>query len=221
MNFKESIPKEGLVLFSYFRSSSSWRVRTILNLKALPHTIVPINLLKGEQKSAEYKELNPFGSVPCLRTEGAYLAESMAIAEYLEERFPDNKVKLLPEDLILRARVRQICEIVNSEMQPLQNLRILNEVEQELKGDKMKWALKWNESGFEALEKVLKTTKGKHAVGDHITLADVFIVPQFMGAVARFGLDVSKYPSVAEIVDNVKNIDEFIKAFPENQIDFK
>jgi len=221
MNLKESIPKDGLVLFSYFRSSSSWRIRTVLNLKSLPYTTIPISLLKGDQSSEEYKTINPLGTVPCLRIDGEYLAESMAIAEYLEERFPENPCKLLPKDLVQRARVREVCEAVNAGMQPLQNLRVLNAIEEKFKGDRIEWAKHWNDTGFATLDKLLSITKGKHAVGDQITLADVFIFPQFVNAVARFKIDPLDYPNVKEIVDNVKDNEAFVKALPENQPDFK
>jgi len=221
MHFKESIPKYGLVLFAYFRSSSSWRVRTILNLKNISYTIIPVNLLKGEQNSKEYAEINPLGAVPCLRSDGEYLAESMAIAEYLEERFPDNPCKLLPIDLIQRARVREICEAINAGMQPLQNLRVLNAIDSQFKGDRIQWAKQWNDAGFATLDKLLAQTKGKHAVGDQITLADVFIFPQFVNAVARFKIDPLAYPNVKEVVDNVRENEAFVKGLPENQPDFQ
>ena len=99
--------------------------------------------------------------------------------------------------------------------------RELKAIEQEFHGDKIQWAKKWNDVGFQALDKILARTKGKHAVGDQITLADVFLVPQFRNAVERFGVEPGLYPNVVEVVGRVKDILEFVKAFPENQVDFK
>ena len=209
------------MLFSYFRSSCSWRIRTILNLKKIDYIICPINLLLNEQNSPEYERINPNKQVPTLYINGHYLSESMAIAEFLEEFYPKNIVKLLPTDPFKRAEIRRICETVNAGLQPLQNLQVLKYLESEYKGDKMAWAKRWNEVGLKKLDELLLETIGKHAVGDEISLADVFIVPHFMNAVARFGINADEFPNVKKVTDNLKSHEAFIKAFPENQIDFK
>ena len=211
--------QQEIVLYSYFRSSSSWRLRTILNLKNIPYTQIPIHLLKKEQTSPEYLKVNPAGLIPALKIDGTLLTESMAIAEYLEERFPEKEPRLLPKDLIARANVRKICEHVNAGMQPLQNLRVLLHVIDKFQGDKIEWAKKWNVVGFESLDKILEKTMGKHCVGDELSWADVFIVPQFRNACARFGLKEDDYPNVKKVYHAVKDHPAFVKAYPENQPD--
>jgi maleylacetoacetate isomerase len=215
----EALDTKSVVLFSYFRSTCSWRVRTILNLKQIPYQIVPVNLLKGEQRDPEYTKLNPNGAVPTLFVDGKFLGESMAIAEFLEERFKDAPLKLLPDDLFLRAKVRQICETVNAGLQPLQNLKVLLHVEGHLHGDKIEWAKKWNEEGLRTLDNILKESAGKHAVGDSITLADIFVFPQFTNAVNRFGIKPEDFPHVARVAEAVKENEAFVRALPQNQPD--
>ena len=210
-----------IVLYTYFRSSASWRIRTILNLKKLSYTPKFISLLKKEQCSEEYMKLNPACHVPTLEIDDNIITESMAIAEYIEERFPNITPRLLPDNLVDRAHVRQICEHINSGMQPLHNLKVLQTIENELKGDKMAWAHKWNKAGFITLEKILEKTKGKYCVKDNITLADVFLIPQVKSATARFGIDINDYPNVKKVFENLKDIPEFVQAYPENQPDFK
>lgn len=217
----ELLKTHKLVLFSYFRSTSSWRVRTILNLKGLDYGLVPVNLLKGEQREAEYREFNPSGAVPALFVDGHCLAESMAIAEFLEERFPESPVRLLPKDPFARAKVRQICETVNSGLQPLQNLKVLLHVESRLKGDRIEWANKWNVEGLRVLEQIVAQSAGKHAVGDQLTLADAFIVPHFTNAVARFKVDPAEFPHLSRVAEAVREEPAFVAALPQNQPDFK
>ena len=133
------------ILYGYFRSSSTWRLRTILKLKGIDYEYVPVNLLTGEYKEEAYTALNPAQMVPCLFIDGHYMAESLAIAEYLEERFPETR-KLLPKDLILRQKVRRVSEHVNGAMQPLQNLRTIKAVIP-LGADKIEWCHRWNQNG--------------------------------------------------------------------------
>lgn len=133
------------VLYTYFRSSSSWRLRTVLNLKGIEYENVPVNLLTGEYKEEKYKAINPAQLVPCLQIDGELMTESLAIIEYLEERFPNSR-RLLPENLKDRQKVRMISEHINSGMQPLQNLRTVLAVKS-LGADKLAWCHKWNQIG--------------------------------------------------------------------------
>lgn len=208
-------------LYTYFRSSASWRVRTVLNLKGLEFNSKFIHLMKDDQHSGTFLKLNPAGHVPAMEIDGTVLTESMAIVEYIEERFPDIKPRLMPENLVERAQVRQICEHINSGMQPLHNLKVLQIIESEFHSDKIAWAHRWNKSGFEALEKILAHTKGKFCVGDRITLADCFLIPQLRSAIMRFKINIDDYPNVKAVYDNLKDIPEFVKAYPENQPDFE
>jgi maleylacetoacetate isomerase len=168
------------LLFSYFRSTCSWRVRLALNLKQLPFDIKPIHLLKGEDYSAEYTAVNPMKSVPALVIDGHTLAESRAIIEYLEETRPEPA--LMPEDAYLRAKVRQLSDIITSDIQPIQNLHVLEKAGGDDQAKRKEWAQYWIRNGFEGFEAVLATTAGKYCVGDQITVADLCLVPQVYNA---------------------------------------
>lgn len=167
------------ILYSYWRSSCSWRVRICLNLKEIPYDIKPISLIKsgGEQHCNEYREVNPMEQVPALQIDGHTLIESMSIMQYLEETRPQRA--LLPQDFHKRAKVREICEVIASGIQPLQNLIVLIHVGEEKKKE---WAQHWITRGFRAVEKLLSTSAGKYCVGDEITLADCCLVPQVFNA---------------------------------------
>ena len=126
------------VLYGYWRSGASWRLRIALNLKKIEYKYEAINLVKGEQKSEEFMKKNPTGLVPVLEIDGHMLTESMAIMEYLEETRTEGH-KLLPEGALQRAQVRRMCEQINAGTQPIQNLGILKQVEA-FGGDKVAWA---------------------------------------------------------------------------------
>ena len=211
--------EDEILLFTYFRSSSSWRIRTILNLKKIKHKLITVHLLKSEQKSKFYKTLNPSGYLPCLYIQKQALSESMAISEFLEEQFP-NSYPLLPKDKFKRAKIRQICEIVNSGIQPLQNLKVVRRIEALYEGDKAVWGREWNLEGLRVLESVLQKSSGVYCVGDEVSLADCFFLPQVMGARDRFGIGLEEFGSVRKVLENLCKIEEFVEAFPENQPDW-
>lgn len=136
-----------------------------LNLKEIPYDIKPVSLIKagGEQHSNEFREVNPMEQVPALHIDGATLVESLSIMYYLEETRPQRP--LLPPDFIKRAKVREICEIIASGIQPLQNLTVLIHVGEEKKNE---WAKHWINRGFRAVEKLLSSSAGKYCVGGSI-----------------------------------------------------
>ncbi|EPZ35295.1 Maleylacetoacetate isomerase domain-containing protein [Rozella allomycis CSF55] len=207
-----------LKLYSYYRSSCSWRVRIALNLKKIEYQIVPVNLLKNEQNSGEYSHINPSHLVPSIELKNEsgqtiILGQSVAILEFLEERY--NNVPLLPKDLIKRAKVREIVQMIASDIQPIQNLRVLNEVEVEKKNE---WGSFWINKGFEAIEQVLTQSSGLYCVGDDITMADVLLVPQVYNA-ERFSVDMNKFPKIKSINERLCRIDAFSIAHPKNQPD--
>lgn len=207
------------ILHNYFRSSTSYRARIALNFKNLAYEYKAVNLLKSEQQSPEYKKLNPIGGVPTLIHNGKIIPDSYAIIEYLEELHPTPA--LLPKDLYLRARVRQVCEIVNSSMHPMGNLRVLSYLEKE-KGynqeQKEDWFQHWAYRGLEAIEQNLKEFAGTYSFGENVTMADVFIVPQVITC-QRFKTDTSKYPTIMKIFNNCQKIEAFAKAHPFGQPD--
>jgi len=211
-----------LRLYSYFRSTSSWRVRIALNFKGLKYSIVPVHLTRdgGEQNRPEFQSVSPQGMVPVLEIEEGgtnhRLTQSMAILEYLEESHPDPA--LLPKDLFQRARSRQLAEIVNSSIQPLQNLSVLNKVASDLGGERESWARDFISRGLSAFERLARESAGRYAAGDQPTFADVFLVPQLFGA-RRFHVDLAAYPTCLAIEAACAKLEAFDAARPERQPD--
>jgi len=214
-----------LVLYSYWRSSCSWRCRLALNLLKIQYEYKAIHLVKngGENHSEEFHKLNPAEKVPVLelfdnqQNKKVYLNESSAIIEFLIENFKNEKVSLLPEDSFLKAKTRTLYNHISCNIQPIQNLPVLNKVA-ESNINKVDWANFWINKGLENFEEMVKETKGKYCVGNDITIADIYLIPQLYNA-RRFNVDVSKFSNLIEIESNLKDLDEFIKASPENQPD--
>lgn len=206
-------------LYSYFRSSAAYRVRIALALKGLDADILPINLLKGEQKSDDYLAINPQGLIPSLQVDDAVLSQSLAIMEYLEE--VDNTVPLLPSDPVARASVRAMAQLIACEVHPLNNLRVLQYLTGELGVDdttKMTWYAHWIHQGFISLEAMLKQHAGQFCYGDTPTMADCCLIPQVYNA-KRFNVELSSYPTIMRIYEHCNSLPAFIQAQPENQID--
>ncbi|ABS27666.1 maleylacetoacetate isomerase [Anaeromyxobacter sp. Fw109-5] len=208
-------------LYSYWRSSSAWRVRIGLALKGLPYEYAAVNLLAQEQFDAAYQARNPMAQVPVLEvSEHGYtvrLAQSMAILEWLDERHPQSP--LLPRDLDGRARVRMLAEHVNSGIQPLQNAIVLRTLRGKLPGYDQEWAGLWIRRGLDALERTLQDDEtGRFCHGDAPGLADCYVVPQLYNA-RRFGLDVSPYPTLLRIEEACAALPAFHAAHPDQQPD--
>ncbi|KAL7593505.1 glutathione S-transferase zeta class [Lactuca sativa] len=211
-------PKK-LQLYSYYRSSCSFRVRIALNLKGLDYEYKAVNLLKGEQQSPEFLMVNPIGYVPALVDGDIVLADSFAIVMYLEEKYPEHP--LLPRDLEKKAINYQAANIVSASIQPLQNLDVLKYIEEKVGPDaKLPWVQKHISKGFTALEKLLKDHAGKYATGDDVFLADVFLAPQIHGSIQRFNLDMTAFPLLARLHEAYLQLPAFQDAMPENQPDF-
>jgi len=210
-------------LYTFFRSSASYRVRIALNLKGLNYEQVPIHLRRGggEQFSASYREINPQALLPALDDGGPILTQSLAIIEYLEERHP--KPPLLPADPAERALVRGMALIVACEIHPIQNLRVLVHLKNHLKqsdDDLNLWARHWIDLGLSALEQTVVSSpkQGTFCFGDAPTLADICLVPQLANA-RRFGCDLSVYPALLRAEAACLAIPAFINAAPEKQPD--
>jgi len=210
-------------LYTFFRSSASYRVRIALNLKGLDYEQLPIHLRRGggEQLTSAYKAINPQGLVPTLEDGGRSIPQSLAIIEYLEERYPEPP--LLPGDPAGRATVRGMALIIACEIHPLQNLRVLNYLRNELKHeeeDVNRWARHWITLGLLALEQMVTEVpkRGKFCFGDAPSLADVVLIPQLYNA-RRFGCDLSGIPSLVQIDANCGALPAISKAAPENQPD--
>lgn len=209
-----------IVLYNYFRSSTSYRVRIALHLKKLSYEYRPINLLKGEQHSEEYRKLNPVGGVPTLVHDGKVIPDSVAIIEYLEQIHPTPS--LLPGDAYSAARARQVCQIINSSMHPMGNLRLMQYLDKNFglnsQEQKEEWIQYWLQQGLSALETTAKEFAGKYFFGDVVTMADLFLVPQLFSC-QRFNVDLKPYPLLTEISDNCLKLEAFQKAHPGRQID--
>jgi maleylpyruvate isomerase len=210
-------------LYTFFRSSASFRVRIALNLKGLSYEQVPIHLRRGggEQFTAGYKQINPQSLLPTLESEDRYLTQSLAIIEYLEEQYPTPP--LLPKNAADRALVRSMALVIACEVHPIQNLRVLNYVKKEYnQTDEQvnRWALHWIDLGLASLEQMIgaQTARGNFCFGDTPTLADICLVPQ-LGNARRFGCDLSRYPDILSIEKVCIAIPAFADAAPEKQPD--
>jgi maleylacetoacetate isomerase len=210
-----------LVLYNYFRSSTSYRARIALYHKNIPFEYKAVHLINngGEQNSKDYKDKNPMSEVPTLSVDGNTIAQSMAIIEYLEEVYPQNP--LLPEDPLTRAQVRQFCEHINSFMHPLGNLKVLQYLEKNVGYDtakKEEWIRHWTTRGYEALEKILQSTAGRFCFGNQVTAADVFLVPQMFSS-QRFHVALDPFPLCQKVNEECLKLLSFQKAHPFNQPD--
>lgn len=209
-------------LYTYFRSSASFRVRIVLNLKGLPYDSIPVHMLRngGEQHTPEYRAVNPLGVVPSLQTdEGPVLTQSIAICEFLEESFPEPR--LLPEDRFERAWVRSLCNAVACDIHPINNLRVLKYVKGTLNhsdDEKNEWYCHWIQTGFEALEKMLSARAGSYCLGDRVTMADAFLIPQVWNAM-RFDCPLDEFPTIRRVYDNAMVLEAFQLAQPSSQPD--
>lgn len=210
-------------LFSYWRSSCSWRVRLVLELKSLAFEYKAVHLVRGggEQFMEAYDGVGSMHQVPSLRVDGGtVIHQSLAIAEFLEETFPESP-RLLPVDAVERATVRKLALMVAADTQPLQNLRVLKRVElmsAEENGAAKDWARYWIEHGLKAFEKELEKTAGKFCVGDSVTLADVCLVPQVYNA-RRFQVDMDGFPIINRVCSECEKLEAFKLAHPDAQPD--
>jgi len=210
-------------LHNYFRSSASYRVRIALNLKRLPYEYVPVHLLKdgGQQLASSFRALNPESLVPVLDDEGAIVTQSLAIIEYLDETRPHPP--LLPRDAVERAYVRSIALAIACEIHPLNNLRVLRYLVKTLGATEMQkdaWYRHWVEQGLASVEArlIAENRCSRHALGDTVTLADVFIVPQIFNA-KRMDCNLDALPTVMRIFDNCMQLPAFVDAQPAAQPD--
>ncbi len=208
-------------LYTYFRSSAAFRVRIALNLKGLSYEAQYVHLARGEHRRPEYGALNPQALVPALTDDGGLLTQSLAIMEYLEEKYPSPA--LLPEDLLGRARVRSLALLVACEIHPLNNLRALRYLVNELgrsEEEKNKWYQHWIHDGMAKLEADLARAPGtgRFCHGDTPTVADCCLVPQVFNA-QRFNCDLSHAPTALRVFDECMKLDAFQRAQPSRQPD--
>lgn len=206
-----------LILYDFYRSSSSYRVRIALNLKQLEYRRVEVNLPESEQQQADYRALNPQGLVPMLIVGDTRISQSLAILEWLEQTYP--QAPLLPADADQRALVRSLAFAIAMDIQPLNNLRVMNYFKQAQGWDQQRvgvWYQHWIAEGFSGLEAQLQAlgSNGRFCVGDSPTIADACLVPQVYNA-HRFDCDLSDYPLIRAIDAHCCSLAPFAAAAPE------
>lgn len=208
-------------LYNFSRSSAAFRVRIALNLKGVAYESIPKVFAKNEHRDAAYLALNPQGLIPALAVEGTVLSQSLAIIEYLNERYPEPP--FLPADAPARAHVRSMALAIACDIHPLNNLRVLNYLRQNLAQDEdgvNRWYRHWVSTGFQGLElQVAQHSAAKrHCFGDSLSLADLYLVPQMYNA-RRFNVDLTPFPTLVAISTHLESWPAFAAARPEAQPD--
>lgn len=212
-----------LTLYTYWRSSASHRVRLALGYKGLDYEPRYVNLLEGEQRGDAYKAVNPIGHLPCLVVGGVKYVESTAIIELLDELFPEPP--LLPKAPEDRARVRALVQIVNSGIQPLQNLSVLDRIGTD-KEKRLEWLRHFLTRGLSAWEALATRfadetgQRGRFSFGDAFTAADAVLLPQLYAA-RRFGIDLGAYPKITSVDEATRDLPFVKAAYPDAQPDAK
>lgn len=215
----QELPK----LYSYWRSSSSYRVRIVLAIHGIDYEYIPVNLLKSEQLEDSYaNSTNSMKQVPALVDNGKTITQSLVIIRYIEEVLAKklnfspiggNRYNFLKKSF----EADEIAEVINSGIQPVQNFAVLKQIAN-LGGDKAEWGRNTIRNGFVQIEKLVKKSGGRFCVGNEISVADVCLVPQVYNA-KRFGVDMSEFPVIAKIEKNLTDLDCFKKAHPDNMVD--
>ncbi|RYY91196.1 MAG: maleylacetoacetate isomerase [Comamonadaceae bacterium] len=202
-------------LYSYFRSSASFRVRIALHLKGLPFEYEGVHIARGDHREGSFARLSPDRLVPLLEDEGEALTQSMAIIEYLDEVHPEPP--LLPRDPLGRARVRALAQSIACEIHPLNNLRVLKYLVRELKLDeaaKNAWYRHWVREGLLAFERQLaQHPAGIYCHGNTPGMADCLLVPQIFNA-QRFECDLGGLPRTMAVFEACMQLDAFRRSQP-------
>ncbi|WP_395407397.1 maleylacetoacetate isomerase [Pseudoduganella sp. UC29_106] len=208
-------------LFSFFDSSTSFRVRIALALKGLPYEYAGVNLREGAQRDAAYRELSPAAIVPALVDGETVLTQSLAIIDYLDHLRPEPR--LIPEAPIERARVLEIAQTIACDIHPINNLRVLNYLSTTLAvndTDKSDWYRHWVDEGLAAVESLLaRRPASEYCIGNVPTLADCCLVPQVANAL-RIGCNLSRFTRVLAVYERCMAHPAFVQAAPGNQPDY-
>ena len=209
-------------LYSFFNSSTSYRVRIALALKGLAFETLPVNIRVGEHRAADYvANVNPSATVPALIDGDFNLGQSLAIIDYLDERVPEPR--LIPLEPVLRARVLEFASLISCDIHPVNNLRVLRYLETELKvtpQQKSAWYRHWIAEGMAGVERMLeRSNAGPWCFGARLTLADVCLVPQVANAL-RMDCDLSSYPRSLAVYEHASKQPAFDGARPQRQPDY-
>jgi maleylacetoacetate isomerase len=208
-------------LYNFSRSSASYRVRIVANLKGLTYDYVSVNLMRGESRQPSYEAINPQGRVPALEDNGRLIPQSMAICEYLEETHPHPSI--LPADPVGRARVRAIALMVACEIHPTGGGRAQSYLTTLVGADgekRAEWGRHWMTEGFREIEALFSGSNdtGRFCHGDTPTMADAFLIPQVYNA-ERARVDLTPFPTISRIYQQCNQLEAFSKAAPESQPD--
>ena len=203
------------ILYDYYRSSASYRVRIALNLKGVDYERRPVNLVEGEQRSHDYRELNPMGFVPMLLIDDQKLTQSLAIINYLDMKYPNQP--LIPAMKAERVHVVSMAMLIACDIHPLNNLRVLKYLKNELghsQEEVDRWYAHWISEGLPALEAMAAPRAGKFLFGDGPTGADICLVPQLYNA-RRFNVPLDDYPTLLRAEENANKLEAFAAAHPD------
>jgi maleylacetoacetate isomerase len=199
-----------LVLYDYYRSSASYRVRIALSLKGVDYERVPVNLLDGAQQGEAYRAINPQGFVPMLEADAQRMTQSLAIISWLDAKFPEPPLQL--DD----PHVLALALTIAADIHPVNNLRVLKRlaklgIDQDARDD---WYRHWIREGFEALEALAAPRAGQFLCGQEVTLADICLIPQMYNA-RRFAVDLSPYPTLVRADAEAAGLEAFVAAHPD------
>ena len=206
-------------LYSYWRSTASYRLRIALALKGIEYEYVPISLLDGEQLGDDFAAINPQAQIPVLEIEGARLHQSLAIMDYLETAHPDPA--LLPADAAMAANARAFALSIAADIHPIQNLRVLKYLKGEFGKDQSEidaWARHWIALGFAACEAIAANRSTEYLFGNAPGYAECVLVPQAYNA-ARFGVEMAAFPALSKVIERCAGHPAFEAAHPQAQPD--
>jgi maleylacetoacetate isomerase len=208
-------------LRSFWRSTTSYRVRAALNLKGIPYDIVPVDLVAGEQNAAKYLALNPGAGVPTLELDdGTVLVQSMAILDYVDARWPEPR--LIPEDFLERSRVYALAYTVAMDIHPANNMRVIGQLKSHFDASPdqcQDWMIHWMHEGFAAAEALL-SDQSDFSFGAAPNIADLCITAQVYNA-HRWGVDMAPFPKITRVAQNCLALPEIAAAHPDQQPDAK
>jgi maleylacetoacetate isomerase len=212
-------------LYSFFNSSTSYRVRIALALKGIDYDYEGVNIRVGEHRDADYvADVNPSASVPAIVEGEFHLGQSLAIMDWLDAKYPEPR--LIPADPDARARVLELAYLISCDIHPVNNLRVLKYLQGDIgvsAGQKDAWYRHWVDEGMAGVERLLtraaQTHEGPWCFGAAPTLADCCLVPQIANAL-RMGCDLSAYPRSLAVYGHASEHPAFVAAEPRKQPDF-